>query len=156
MSDGSRQWTAALVVIGDALPGCEGYAADCKRSGASFARWLPRVDHDDPLLESAYAAARVLALPSWFETPGLVALEAALAGTAVVITPHGCTREYFGDRVGYARPDRPSEIARSIGLWLQVGLDGASRIAAPARGQVRSADEVSQARSRPHGRRMGR
>ncbi len=36
-----------------------------------------RLDHDDPLLASAYAAARVFALPSWFETPGLAALEAA-------------------------------------------------------------------------------
>jgi glycosyltransferase involved in cell wall biosynthesis len=112
--EGVRKTGLPLVVIGDALPGYEAYAADCKRAGASFTRWLSRVDHDDPLLESAYAAARVLALPSWFETPGLVALEAALAGTAVVVTPHGCTREYFGDRVGYARPDRPLEIARSL------------------------------------------
>ena len=37
-----------------------------------------------------------------------------MAGTAVVVTPHGCTREYFGDRVGYARPDRRVEIARAI------------------------------------------
>ncbi|WP_435010670.1 glycosyltransferase family 4 protein [Tundrisphaera lichenicola] len=103
-----------LVVLGDALPGYEGYAEECRRAGWGFTRWLPRVDHDDPVLESAYAAARVLALPSWFETPGLVALEAALAGTAVVVTPHGCTREYFGSRVGYARPDRPSEIARAV------------------------------------------
>ena len=40
--------------------------------------------------------------------PGLAALEAALAGAAVVVTPFGCTREYFGDRVEYARPDRPA------------------------------------------------
>ena len=66
------------------------------------------------MLASAYAAARVLALPSWFETPGLAALEAALAGCAVVVTPFGCTREYFGDRVEYARPDRPAEIGRAI------------------------------------------
>ncbi len=112
--EGVRAAGLPLVVIGDALPGYEAYAADCKRAGSGFTRWLPRVDHDDPLLESAYAAARVLALPSWFETPGLVALEAAMAGTAVVVTPHGCTREYFGERVGYARPDRPSEIARAI------------------------------------------
>ena len=112
-----------LVVIGDVLPGCEPYAADCKRAGRESARWLPRVDHDDPLLESAYAAARVLALPSWFETPGLVALEAAMAGTAVVVTPHGCTREYFGDRVGYARPDRPAEIARAISEAWTTGPD---------------------------------
>ncbi len=112
-----------LVVIGDALPGYEAYAGDCKRAGAGFTRWLPRVNHDDPLLESAYAAARVLALPSWFETPGLVALEAAMAGTAVVVTPHGCTREYFGDRVGYARPDRPGEIARAVSEAWQTGPD---------------------------------
>ena len=53
-------------------------------------------------------------LPSWFETPGLAALEAALAGTAVVLTPNGCTREYFGDRVEYARPNRPREVAQSL------------------------------------------
>jgi glycosyltransferase involved in cell wall biosynthesis len=53
-------------------------------------------------------------LPSWFETPGLAALEAALAGVAVVITPFGCTREYFGDRVEYARPDRVPAIRRAI------------------------------------------
>jgi glycosyltransferase involved in cell wall biosynthesis len=112
--EGARLAGLPLVVIGDALPGYEAYAAECKRAGNGFTCWLPRVDHDDPLLESAYAAARVLALPSWFETPGLVALEAALAGTAVVVTPHGCTREYFGDRVGYARPDRPREIAKAL------------------------------------------
>ncbi len=121
--EGVRAAGLPLVVIGDALPGQEGYATECKRAGSGFARWLPRVDHDDPLLESAYASARVLALPSWFETPGLVALEAALAGTAVVVTPHGCTREYFGDRVGYARPNRPAEIARAIRDAWQSGPD---------------------------------
>jgi glycosyltransferase involved in cell wall biosynthesis len=121
--EGVRMTGLPLVVIGDALPGYEAYAAHCKRAGVGFTRWLPRVDHDDPLLESAYAAARVLALPSWFETPGLVALEAALAGTAVVVTPHGCTREYFGDRVGYARPDRPLEIARALSDAWKTGPD---------------------------------
>ena len=121
--EGVRPTGLPLVLIGDALPGCEGYAARCRRAGAGFLRWLPRVDHDDPMLESAYAAARVLALPSWFETPGLVALEAALAGTAVVITPHGCTREYFGDRVGYARPDARPEIGRAVAEAWQRGAD---------------------------------
>ena len=76
--------------------------------------WLGRLEHDDPLLASAYAAARVFALPSWFETPGLAALEAALAGCAVVITPFGSTREYFGELVEYARPGRPGEIDQAL------------------------------------------
>jgi len=112
-----------LVVLGDAVPGHEAYAAACKRAGGDLVRWLPRVDHDDPLLDSAYAAARVVALPSWFETPGLAALEGALAGRAVVVTPLGCTREYFGDRVLYARPDRPAAIGRAIARAWAAGPD---------------------------------
>ncbi len=103
-----------LVVIGDPVPGHEGYAAACRRAGQGFVTWLPRLDHDHPALAGAYAAARVFALPSWFETPGLAALEAALAGCPVVITPFGCTREYFGDRVQYARPDDPRGIAAAV------------------------------------------
>ncbi len=114
-----------LVAIGDAPAGFEGYDAECRRAGAGFVRRLPAFDHADPLLESAYAAARVFALPSWFETPGLAALEAAAAGAAVVITPFGCTHEYFHDDVEYARPDRAFEIARAIeSAWRRVD-DGA-------------------------------
>ena len=116
--EGLRTTGLPLVVIGEPPPGHEGYARQCRRAGLGFVRWLGRLDHDDELLGSAYASARVLALPSWFETPGLAALEAALSGCAVVVTPFGCTREYFGDLVAYARPDRPAEIGRAIlGAW---------------------------------------
>jgi glycosyltransferase involved in cell wall biosynthesis len=103
-----------LVVLGDPVPGHERYAQACRAAGQGTARWLGALAHDDPLLASAYAAARVFALPSWFETPGLAALEAALAGCAVVLTPFGCTREYFGDRVQYARPDRHLALVTAI------------------------------------------
>jgi glycosyltransferase involved in cell wall biosynthesis len=112
-----------LVVVGEVVPGHEAYGAACRGEGRGLVMWRPRVDHDDPLLASAYAAARVFALPSWFETPGLAALEAALAGVAVVITPLGCTREYFGDAAVYARPDRPSEIGRGIERAWRQGPD---------------------------------
>ncbi len=140
-----------LVVVGDPVPIHEGYERRCRERGRDFTTWVPRLDPDDPLLASAYAAARVLALPSWFETPGLVALEAALVGCPVVVTPHGCTREYFGDRVEYARPGsgasiaaaidrawerpRPTELARLVGeeyLWSQVARRTAEVYAAIA------------------------
>ena len=110
----TRRLGRPLVVIGDAPPGHERYLARCQVAGAGFTTWFDAVDHNHPMLASAYAAARVFALPSWFETPGLAALEAGLAGTAVVVTPLGCTREYFGDLVEYARPDRSNSIAESI------------------------------------------
>ena len=103
-----------LVVIGRTVPGHERYAEACVREAAAGSRFLPAMGHEDPMLASAMAASRVFALPSWFETPGLAALEAALAGSAIVITPYGCTREYFGDFAIYARPDDPKAIARAL------------------------------------------
>ena len=44
-------------------------------------------------------------------------------GRAVVITPFGSTREYFGDRVDYARPDRVGEIARAVARCWSHGPD---------------------------------
>lgn len=110
----ARRADRPVVVIGDAPPGHEAYRAECVEAGGDLVTWYDGVEHDDPLLASAYAAARVFALPSWFETPGLAALEAALAGAAVVITPLGCTREYFGDLARYARPDRIGAVAEAI------------------------------------------
>lgn len=111
----SLQGTALpFVVIGEVVPGHEAYGQQCQAEGRGFTSWIPRIPHDDPLLASAYAAARVFALPSWFETPGLSALEAAVAGCAIVVTPLGSTRDYFGERVEYARPDRPRAIREAV------------------------------------------
>jgi glycosyltransferase involved in cell wall biosynthesis len=111
---GAKRAGFPLVVIGDAPPGCEAYLAACGDAGRGMTTWYKGVAHDDPRLASAFAAARVFALPRWFETPGLAALEAALAGAAVVVTPLGCTREYFGESVEYARPDRMREICAAL------------------------------------------
>jgi glycosyltransferase involved in cell wall biosynthesis len=112
-----------LVVIGEAHPAFPRYAQDCRRAGGDRVVWLGQLDHHDPLLASAYAAARVFALPSWFETPGLAALEAALAGSAVVITPYGSTWDYFGDLVEYARPHHTAEIGRAVAKCWEEGAD---------------------------------
>ncbi len=110
----ARKLGYPLVVVGEAPPQHEAYERQCRREGGDRVVWLEGLDHHDPLLISTYAAARVFALCSWFETPGLAALEAALAGAAVVVTPHGSTRSYFGDRAAYARPWRVDEIAAAI------------------------------------------
>jgi glycosyltransferase involved in cell wall biosynthesis len=112
-----------VVHIGEPVPGHHDYARECRRVGSGVVTWLGRLDHDDPMLASAYAAARVFALPSWFETPGLAALEAALAGCAVAITPFGSTREYFGGLAEYARPHRPDEIRRAVRTCWDHGPD---------------------------------
>ncbi|MCH7759955.1 glycosyltransferase family 4 protein [candidate division TA06 bacterium] len=75
---------------------------------------LPSLENDSPLLESAYAACEVFVLPSLFETPGIAALEAGLAGAKVVITPYGGTEEYFEDLAEYVDPKSERSINNGI------------------------------------------
>ena len=111
-----------LVVIGDPTPSAASYFQACLKARGANTHFLPAVAHDAPLLASAYAASRVFALPSWFETPGLAALEAGLSGSALVVSPYGCTREYFGTSALYPRPGRVREIAESLGrAWVSGG-----------------------------------
>ena len=67
-----------------------------------------------PLLASAYAACDVFAMPSQYETPGRAALEASLAGAKIVITPHGGTKDYFGDMADYVDPYSVEDIQNRI------------------------------------------
>lgn len=66
------------------------------------------------MLSSAYAGARVHALPSWYELPGLVTLEAALNGANVVASTHGTIRSYLGDLVFYCQPDCIDSIRSAV------------------------------------------
>jgi len=62
---------------------------------------------------SCYAAAKVHVLASWFETTGLVNLEAALAGTSVVATGERA-REYLADFAEYCDPGDSASISEAV------------------------------------------
>jgi glycosyltransferase involved in cell wall biosynthesis len=65
-------------------------------------------------LLNAYAAAKVHALVSFYETPGLASLEAAIADTPIVVSDRGCTREYFGNDAFYCDPNSVDSISTAI------------------------------------------
>ncbi|MDH5185786.1 MAG: glycosyltransferase [candidate division WOR-3 bacterium] len=69
---------------------------------------------DSEILASAYAACDVFVLPSFYETPGLAALEAGLAGAKIVITKYGGTDEYFGDYAEYIDPKKVQSIYQGL------------------------------------------
>ena len=75
---------------------------------------IPGLENDSEMLASAYAACDVFALPSLFETPGIAALEAGLAGAKITITPFGGTKEYFGTMAHYVNPHSIESIRAGI------------------------------------------
>ncbi len=80
------------------------YYQECRRQGKI--KYLGPLS--PPWVASAYAACLLHALVSWYDTPGLVNLEAALAGCKVVTTDRGTAREYLGDMAWYCSPDAAS------------------------------------------------
>jgi glycosyltransferase involved in cell wall biosynthesis len=75
---------------------------------------IDTLENDSQLLASAYSACDTFVLPSQFETPGIAALEAGLAGAKIVITPFGGTKEYFKDMAEYPDPYSIESIKNSI------------------------------------------
>jgi glycosyltransferase involved in cell wall biosynthesis len=103
-----------LVFIGDAVSDYKDYYQECRRAADKDTLFINRIDHNDPMLASAYAACGVFVLQGWFETPGLVALEAGLAGAKLAVTKRGSTYEYFKGYAEYFNPASMSSINNAV------------------------------------------
>ena len=103
-----------LVIIGKPTSEAASYYKECKKHAGKNVYFLGELKYDSSLLISAYAATSVFALPSWYETPGLAALEAGLAGANIVITSKGSTKEYFEDHAWYVNPDDIKDIRNKV------------------------------------------
>lgn len=92
------------------------YADRCLKEAADNKNVLiiEGLSNDSDLLASAYAACDSFVLPSFYETPGIAALEAALSGAKIVITPHGGPFEYFGNHAVYVDPHSVKSIRSGI------------------------------------------
>ncbi len=81
-----------------------------KRKGQTI--FLERLTPEE--LTSAYQAAKVHALPSWYELPGLVSLEAAKLGANVVASKYGTIEDYLKEYAFYCRPDDAESICAAV------------------------------------------
>lgn len=105
-----------LVFIGNPDPddpeSYEAFRTACSATpGVTYLGALP---HDGNLLASAFASCRVHALPSLGECPGIVSMEAGLAGANVVAGAVEPVVEALGSKAHYCRPDSVGEIRRAV------------------------------------------
>lgn len=99
-------------IIGKPAINDSNYYKLCKKEAGSnifFIDVLPQIE-----IFSIMMSARVHVLTSWFETTGLVSLEAAYYGCNIVITKKGDQEEYFNNNAFYCDPSNIDSIRNSI------------------------------------------
>lgn len=108
------QIDAPIVIIGSFYD--DEYGKRCNKIAAKWKHvtLIETLDHHSELLASAYAASKVFVLPSQFETPGIAAMEASLAGSRIVITKCGGTKEYFGEHAIYIDPKSSDSLLQGV------------------------------------------
>lgn len=116
-----------VFIIGKHGPGSAAYYEMCRRSAGcnvEFVEGLPQAE-----LARAFRAARVHVLASWFETTGLVSLEAAAMGCSIVVTDRGDQAEYFSGIATFCDPSSETSIRQAVDeSWNSVPLDSGTVI----------------------------
>lgn len=88
------------------------YYYACKKEGAAHVYFIDNLPQAE--VYAIMKAAKVHVLPSWFETTGLVSLEAAYYGCNIVISDKGDQKEYFGENAFYCNPGDVASIQQAI------------------------------------------
>lgn len=101
-----------LTLIGG-LDAQDEYGQECQQKIEEYGfTHIPNIDQSD--LIPYYYRAKVHAIVSWYETPGLSSMEAACGGCNIVSTDRGSTTEYFGNLVNYCDPFSMESIETAI------------------------------------------
>ncbi len=103
-----------LVIVGKESKNQKKYVAKVKKAAGENVFFLGAIPHNE--LKQLYQVAKVHALVSWMETPGLSSLEAGVMGCNLVITKKGDTYDYFEDYAFYCEPNNVKSIKRAIDL----------------------------------------
>lgn len=101
-----------LVLVGKESQNQKEYVAQVHNEATENVFFLGAITHDD--LRDLYKVAKVHALISWMETPGLSSLEAAAMGCNIVVTKKGDTYDYFEDYAFYCEPDDINSIQEAL------------------------------------------
>jgi glycosyltransferase involved in cell wall biosynthesis len=111
-----RDLELPLVLVGAEPPEFREYVDRCREVASASPAPVLFLEHvdDDQMLADAFAAARVHALPSWYESVGLSSLEAATAGCNVVASANAGAAEYLGDDAWYCEPDSVDSIRDAV------------------------------------------
>lgn len=101
-----------LIIVGKQAPNHSKYYNLVREHANSNTKFIDYLENDD--VYDLCTNAKVHVLPSWYETPGLVSLEAGVCGCNIVVSDRGSTRDYFKDMADYCEPDNIESIKNAV------------------------------------------
>lgn len=110
-----------LVLVGKESANQKEYVEQVHKEAGNNVHFLGVMPHSE--LRELYKAAKVHALVSWMETPGLSSLEAGAMDCNIVVTKKGDTEDYFGDYAYYCEPDDVASIRKAIDQAFNAQVD---------------------------------
>ncbi|HWL94814.1 MAG TPA: glycosyltransferase, partial [Phycisphaerae bacterium] len=100
-----------LVIVGEPSPGSGRYLRGTKKASLQSRNVTFRGHLPHEYMPGVIRQALAIVQPSYIETPGLTAMEAASMGVPIVVADVAPVREYFGDVAHYCDPASPDSIA---------------------------------------------
>lgn len=97
------------------------YREACAKESDASVTLLDALPHEGALLQSAYAAATVFAMPSFNEAFALAAMEAVVARCRLVLGNRWEADEIYGDAATYVNPEDVSAIRVATMAAMQSG-----------------------------------
>lgn len=101
-----------VVMVGAAHRSDSRYFDLCRHYAPKRTLFISQLSQQE--LASAFAAARVHALPSWTEGASLASIEAAMAGSAIVVGNRAGEWEYYQEEAFYCDPASVSSIRKAV------------------------------------------
>jgi glycosyltransferase involved in cell wall biosynthesis len=92
----------------------EDYARLCRSEADDRMLFLDPLSHGSPLIGSAYAAARVVCIPSFLEDFLIAGIEAAMVGAKLVLSQNWYPEELYEDFALYPDAHSPSSIRAAV------------------------------------------
>ena len=112
-----------LVIVGGVSDGSEKYMEQCRTVAGNNVIFTGQFDYNDPMLASAFAAAKLFVLPSYTEVMPLTLYEAASAGCRVAVSKNLPVCEQIRQYVATFDPNKPRQLAAIIVRQMQLGRD---------------------------------
>lgn len=103
-----------LVIIGKASSEQESYMSWCRKEAGDNVVFTGGLAHDNPLLASAYAAARLFVLPSYSEVMPLTLYEATVAGCRAAVSQNVPVADSIAPMISTFDPNDIQELAACI------------------------------------------